>query len=245
MPFNDTTNGNGIIQSCEFWTNLGAANISGVTATLNQFTLLVNNAFENIMPLLLSYNSTLRWDDINNADLPIATFSIVSGQSDYTIQTDDNSLDILNITDVRILQPNSTEYVTLDKMSSDDHRALTAMSPNATDVGTPIAFLKRGNVLFLYPRPNYSSTGKIFFERQQRYFVSDDTTKKAGIPRHFQSILPLHASYDWLLVNRPDNQMLITRIEEKIKSKRQDLTDMIETQYPFDKAIKTHWVSSR
>ena len=240
MDFSNTTTKAGIIQTIEFWTNLGDAGVSGDATLLKVMTARVNEAFDRLMPLLLSYSDKLRWDDANNTDLPIGTFNIVSGQSDYTIAQDDNSLDILNITDVRILTSASgTDYVTLEKMTIDDERALTAMSPNSADTGTPTAYLERGNTLFLYPQPNYSATSgcKIFFERQQSYFTSTDTTKKPGIPRPFQGLLPLYASYDWLLVNKPANGELITRIEAQIATREQSLKDLISARYPTRQRI--------
>ena len=38
LVFSDTTNKNGLIQECEFWTNLGDGTISGDTTLLAQFT---------------------------------------------------------------------------------------------------------------------------------------------------------------------------------------------------------------
>lgn len=235
MPYNDTTVKNGLIQYCEFYCNLGDGGISGDSTLLKIFTARINDAFDRLLPLLLSYSDYLRFDDTNQTDLPVGTFNLVSGQADYQIAQDDNSLDILNLTNVRILpSSSSTVYQTLQKLTIDDDRAVTAMSPNSTDTGIPTHYLERGNTIFFYPKPNYSSTngGKIFFERSPSYFVSSDTTKNAGIPRPFQGLLPLYASYDWILVNKPTNTVLVTRIESQITKREQYLTDIISERYP-------------
>ncbi len=241
FDFNNTTTKAGIIQVCEFWTGLGDTGITGDATLLKVFTARVNEAFDRLAPFLYSFSDYLKWDDSNNTDEPIGTFNIVSGQSDYTIAQDDNSLDILNITAVRILtSATATVYLDLKEMTAEDVNATEAMSPNASSVGVPNWFLKRGNTIFLFPQPNYSATAgaKIFFERETSYFLSTDTTKEAGIPRPFQGLLPLYASYDWILVNKPSETALITRIEAQIAKREKALADAIDGRFPSRAIMK-------
>lgn len=236
MEFNEDTLNTGLIQACEHWTGKDYGDISGDTELLQKFTNLLNFAFEQIMPALLTLTGFLRWDDVNNTDLPVGTFNIVSNQVGYSITTDANGLEILNITDVRILPfSGSTTYQTLDEMTADDPRAIQAMSPNPTDVGVPTHYLKRGNQIFFWPNANYAATagGKIFFERIQQYFTATgNDTRKPGIPRIFHMLLALYASYDWVLVNKSEEATLITRLETKIAKIEQDLQNQISTRYP-------------
>lgn len=235
IVFSDTTKKNGLIQNCEFWCNLGDAGISGDATLLKVFTARINTGFDRLMPFLLSFSDYLKWDDNNQTDMPIGTFNIVANQSDYTIAQDTNSLDILNITSVRILpSATATYFYDLQEMTADDYYAPDAMSPNPTSVGMPVSYLKRGNTIILYPQPNYSATAgaKIAFEREANYFDSTDTTKEAGIPRPFQELLSLYASYDWLVVNKPDNQLLITRLEAQITRREKELRSAIDGRNP-------------
>jgi len=235
MQYSDTSGKSGMIQKCEFYTNLGDGAISGNATLLKVFTGLINDGFDNLAPYLYSFSNYLKWDDTNQTDLPIATVNLVSGQSDYKIAQDDNSLDILNITNVRIYSSaTATLYVDLEEMTVDDYRAVEAMSPNTTSTGLPSHFLKRGNVIFLYPQPNYSATNgiKLFFEREASYFASTDTSKEPGIPRPFHALLPLYASYNWLLVNKPDNGTLITRLEAQIAKRERALSNAIMGRNP-------------
>lgn len=236
MPFSDTTVKNGLLQICEFWTGLGDTGITGDSTLKLIFTTRINAAFERLMPKLLSWSNYLKWDDTNHTDLPIGNFNIVSGQADYTIAQDDNSLDILNITNLMILQSSTdTNYIEIEEMSMDDPDATLAMSPNSGDTGTPIKWLKKGNTIFLFPKPSYSATsgGKIFFEREKSVFVAADTTKEAGIPIPFQELLALYASYDWLLVNKPDAVTLITRLEAQIARREKELGNAIDGRNPY------------
>lgn len=236
MDFSDTTGKGGIIQRCEGWCGLGDGGISGNATLLKIFTAMVNEAFDELMPLLLSYSShIIRWDDETNTDHPIATFNLTSGQADYTASVDDNSLAILDIKAVRILTSSSaTSYTDIELITLDDDRAITAMTPNSTDVGVPTGWVKRGNTIFLTPKPNYSATSgiKILFERVQNYFASNDTTKEAGIPRIFHPLIPMIASHAWLLINRPENTALLTRLEAKTIDMKRNLRDLISQRAP-------------
>ena len=233
MQFSDTTNKNGIIQAFEFWARLPDGEVTGTL--LKQITARVNAAFDNLMPLLLSYDDNIRWDDTTHSDRPIGTVDIVSGQNDYTITEDDNSLDILNIARVRILSSSSdTSYSELTRLRVDDERALRAMSPNSDETGIPTHFLERGNTIFLYPEPNYSATDgiQLFFEREQNYFSSTDTTKEPGIPKPFHELLALYPAYDYVSVNRPSDTNTLNIIQQRIRMKQQDLEDLISKRNP-------------
>ena len=242
MQFSDTTNKSGVLQTIERLTGLGDAGITGNTTLLKVITASVNQAFDEIMPFLLSYSDKMRWDDTNHSDHPIGTVSIVSGQSDYFVTEDDNSLDILNLTNVRILTTSSgTEYTELERMTLDDSRALDAMSPNPSVTGIPTHFLENNNVIFLYPEPNYAATSglQLFFEREQSYFASTDTTKEPGIPKPFHHLLALIASHEWLVVNKPSNTAVITRLEEKVAAAKNSLKSLIDSRNPTVTVIET------
>lgn len=248
MQFNDTSNRTGIIQRIEKQTGLGDAGITGNSVLLKVMTQSVNNAYDEIMPLLLSYSDTIRFDDTNHTDLPIGTLNIVSGQPDYTITVDDNSLDILNITDVRILgSATATLYADLTRVTLDDPLFKDIMSPNTGDTGTPQYWLENNNTIFLYPKPNYNATNgiKIYFERIESYFVSTDTTKVPGIPRIFHSLLADIPSHEWLCENKPANTAMITRLEAKIAMKKRQLSDIIATRNPSRTVITTAPIQHR
>ena len=54
MPFSNTTTKGGLIQGCERWTNLGDAIISGDTTLLKQFTAAINEAYDELLPIIFS-----------------------------------------------------------------------------------------------------------------------------------------------------------------------------------------------
>lgn len=244
--FSDTTNKNGLIQIYEFWTRQTDGTVTGTA--LKQATTRINAAFESIMPLLLAYNDQIRWDDLNHTDAPIGRVNLVASQNDYKITVDDNSLDILNITHVRILQSSTdTSYSDLVRIKADDPRVPEILSPDTSIRGIPSGFLELGNRLYLDILPSYSATNgiEIFFGREQSYFVSTDTTKEPGIPKPFHELLALQAALDWNEVNRTDDPNLITTLREKIKNKKTELKNFIDLRNPTDVKMTMKRVNHR
>lgn len=232
IVLSDTTNKNGHIQNVEFWTGLGDGAISGDATLLQIITARLNAGFDRVLPRLYSFSSYIKWDDQTHADLPAGTFPITANQSDYTISEDVNLYEIISITGVRVLTSASgTDYKTLKEMTSANPLAQEAMSPNPTDVGVPEYYLKSGNTIYLYPQPNYDATAKIELEREPNYFTTI-TTQELGIPRPFVELPDLYASHDWLIVNKPSNTMLITRLEAEIARKERDIEVAIEGRNP-------------
>lgn len=237
MQFSDTTNKNGIIQECEFWTGQNDGTISGSDTLLKQFANRVNRAYDYVLPLVFSAGDTLRFDDTNHTDFPIATFDIVNGQGAYNLTSDEDGNSILNIIDVQILQSaTATQYEKLDRILINTDDARDVLAQNSNNTGVPCAFLENNGTIFFDLTPNYTATDgcKVFFERMPDYFAYSDTTQTPGIPALFHPLLALYASYDWLLVNKPENTALITRIEAKIAQMRSDLQAWIDKQNPTE-----------
>lgn len=234
LVFNDTSNLAGLIQACEDDTGLGDGAISGDTTLLKQFTRKLNEAYDEVLPYALSQNDSISWDDTNNTDFPIGTVSLVQGQNDYTVFADSNSLEILRIFKIAILQSASaTDYVPLQTVELDDEFVPSYLSPNPSATGAPTKVLIKGNSFFFNVLPNYSATAgiKLYFEREQNRFVSTDTTKKPGIPGFLHPLLHHIASHAWLTLHRPASTMQITRLEKKIADGKQALDDRISMQH--------------
>lgn len=240
MQFSDTSTKQGLIQECEFWTNLGDAVISGDTTLLKQFTNRINRAFDKVLPIIISKDDTLLWDDPNYTDHPIARTDLVSGQQDYTALTDEDGNSILNVVKAFVLQSaTATEYVALNRVPVGMGGENRILNPATTFTGIPSEYVERGSTLFLGPIPNYNATNglKIMFERVQSYFASTDTTKKPGIPAPFHQLLALHASKDWLTVNKPDNRVLIAELKEEIAKAEKHLASQAAARNPKRKRV--------
>lgn len=236
MQLSETTNQSGLVQRVEFLTRLPYGSTDDQLRTIIN---LLNNSFEKVMPLLLSYSDYLRWDDTNNTDKPVAKTNIVSGLSDYKITEDDNSLDVLNITSVWALESASgTEFKKLQRLYPNDENYEKAISPNPSVSGIPTHFAEVGSFTYLYPEPNYSATNglKLFFEREQTYFTVTGTsgadTTEPGIPKPFHDLLAHYAASDYVMVNRPDDVRTLNLLENRISDMKQNLFDLISLRNP-------------
>ena len=234
MVFSDTTNKDGMIQVFERLTRMPDGAVTGTL--LKQVTAQINEAFEDIMPILLAYHDQIRWDDLNHTDAPIGRVNLVANQNDYKITVDDNSLDILNITHVRVFTSSTdTSYNELERITADDPRVPEILSPDTSITGIPSGFLELGNRLYLDILPSYSATNgiEIFFGREQSYFASTDTTKEGGIPKIFHKLLVIIAAHEWVLVNRTDDTNLIVGLDNKRIEKVRSLKNFIDMRNPI------------
>lgn len=248
MVYSDTSNKLGIIQRIEKYCELGDGGISGDSTLLKIITADVNEAFDELMPRLLSWGDTLRFDDPAHGGNPVYQTNIVSGSGAYITAEDSNNNDILNITNVRILpSATATEYVDLIRMTLDDSRVPDVIAPNPSTSGVPTHFLEKGNTTYLYPEPNYSATDglQLFFEREQSYFASSDTTKEPGIPKPFHRLLPLYVSRDWLAVNKPAQTTLMQVVLAKINRAEQEIDTMIGRRNPTRQRLSANVESTR
>lgn len=244
MKLSEKTNQTGLVQRVEFWTRrpYGTSGDDLRTIITN-----LNEAFADILPMLLMGNDKIRWDDVNNTDKPVGKINIVASQNDYKITTDDNSLDILNLVGVHILTDASTStYTPIAKANADDPDALNFVSPPDTSVtGTPSRYLEVGNILYLDILPSYSATNgiKLFFQRQQTYFTvtgtSGDDTTEPGIPLPFHELLALIAAQKLNMVNRTDDTNLLTILSNEIARKKKELRAFVNMRHPAQPQLTT------
>lgn len=255
MQYSDTTNRiNGLLQDCEFWCNLESGHLTASTSTMVKqlFTANINRRYDRAMGMIGGTSRTALADDTNYTNQPFSTFNIVSGQNDYQFLTDADGNSITDITGVAILtESGGTEYTVLDKLSiggtpatvgnksgqissisQEDYELI--LSPNPSNTGIPTGYIEQNNTIFFDTKPNYSATngGKLFYKRVPSYFVISDTTKAPGFNPEHHRILSLGASVDWLTVNKPDQTMLITRIEAELRRAESEFDTWIRMRNP-------------
>ena len=179
--------------------NTNTQNTTTSSYTLAQKTLDVNNALNNFFILANSAGGNWRpADDTNQTDYPIIYANLLSGQQDYTFTVDETGNQILDIYKVRLLQPDGVTWLTLEQIDQD---TITDADLQTTVGGTPTQYYINSNGIFLVQKPNYTTTGaiEVWINRTPTYFVTTDTTKKAGIPWVFHEYLALRPSYFYAL----------------------------------------------
>lgn len=214
IPFNDTTNKNGLIQLCERNLSFPDGQITNDTVLFKQFTADINLGMDDVLSKIFKVGGTWQYDDSNQTDYPIITTNLFSGQRDYSFTTDQQGNLILDIYKVVITTPGG---IGVEIKPIDQQAPRTAnINPdsfidNQNLSGTPNRYDKTANGIFLDPIPNYNLTGglKVFINRESTYFTTADTTKKPGFAGLFHEYLSLHASYRYARANAfPDVQRL-------------------------------------
>lgn len=204
LAFSDTSAAkNGLIQECEsqvFGDN-SYGRISGDASLLATFTRYINEALNRVINLILTADGRWQFDDINNADFPIATTNLIttlgSEQQDYSF----------DITMLRILRMEVLDNTgAWRKMTPIDENDIYDQS--LTDFlrtpGLPVYYDKQGTSIMLYPKPlatSVTSTGglKVWFQRPPSYFTVTDTTKLPGFNSMYHRLVALIASRDYAM----------------------------------------------
>lgn len=164
----------------------------------------VNLALDKVFSIIFRAGGSWQFDDANHTDYPILTTNLVSGQRDYTFTEDSGGNLILDIYKVMVKGSDGVfrDLTPIDQQGFDTNELNPAVNHHTINdgqngTGTPTAYDKTGNGIFLDLIPNYNSTGglKIFVNREASYFTSADTTKVAGFAGLFHEYLALRPAY--------------------------------------------------
>ena len=219
LQFSDTTNKSGIIQVIERYCKFVDGWISGNASRLKEFTSEVNIALDYVWTCIFKVGGTWQFDDSNHTDYPIITTNLVSGQRDYAFTTDENSNLILDIYRVVVAQPDGTlkEITPVDAQSGDYSGFYDGLNIG----GTPSKYDKTANGIFLDAIPNYTIANgiKVYINREGSYFLTSDTTKKAGFAGIFHELLALIPAFKYA------PEVELKRIEGRMVKMESDLKD--------------------
>lgn len=208
MDFNNTTTEDGIVQDIDFGVGSTRA-----TYPLTRIANDANRAMDDVITIILGADGRWQFDDTNYTDLPIGTTNLVSEQQDYSF--DPEQIDVTRVEckdengnwqylvpfDQRDLTPPGVATIPVTGLTSvgtlgGNNYSLTDFMSTS---GTPVYYDKIANSIFLYPKPNYNSSGglKVYFQRKPSYFESTDTTKQPGFAKHLHKIISLKCQYTY------------------------------------------------
>ena len=209
MEFSNTTDKNGLIQDCEFWL-FGSkyGTISSNSTMLKTFTSLLNRGLDSTVTVIFEADDRWEFDDTTYTDYPIATTDLVSGQKDYTL-----SVSHLKVTRVEAKDQNGN-WILLKPIDLVDI-PVARDEFHFTDA-QPIYYDKLANSVFLYPAPNYDSSGglRVYYQREPNYYISTDTTKKAGFANILHRIQSIYACYDYAVANNLTDKITVLATEK-------------------------------
>lgn len=242
LVFNDTSNGQGIIQEIERMTGLGATGITGNTALLKDFTRLVNIWDGRIQTDILLADGKWQYDDFNIGDLNIATTNLVSGQQDYAVRIDDNNRQIWKVSRVDIKDSNGN----WKQLSQIDQSEITdGFSAYKSTSGTPEEFDWNGVFMFLFPASSYNSTLglKIIFQREAKPFATSGTDSQIpGFISAFHHLLALGPSYEYARDNGKKN---MAQLRQELEQGRKELREFYASRNAQKHGLRVKQESTR
>lgn len=206
MQFNDTTTKQGIVQDTYFEASANTSSYPIADVVRNS-----NTALDNVVTLILGADGRWQFDDTNSTDLPIGTTALVSGQQDYSFDSE-----YLVIKSIECSDSNG-RWIKLEPIDNYDEDV--ALSQFETTNGIPKYYDKMGESILLYPAPNYSIAPddatpgglRAYFQRKIDYFVANDTVKEPGFAKHLHKYIPLYNAYVYACAKNLPKQASLER----------------------------------
>jgi hypothetical protein len=201
MQFNNTTDKNGIIQSCEDLTGIGDGGISGNSTLLKKFTQKINRAQDRIFTTMLQHDESWKVDDTSNSTVPVVSINLVADQRSYSLSS---LTRLMKINRVDISYNNTDFYkATLIKNRAEGRGLGNDASVDARYSRQDPYYELSGNLMSIYPRASSGDTGviRITFTRKFTNFASTDTTKEPGFEEIWHYAIPVYASFEYAVEN--------------------------------------------
>lgn len=197
MEFSNTSTLNGLVQSCEFWTGKGNAQISGDATALAEFTRLININYNKVVTMILSSMDEWDFDDINHANTGfIKTYDITAGTQYIALPASDK---ILKIKRAEITF-DGTKWYRLSPIDINEYGGTSDTATIASNFSISQPYYDvHGNYVYIYPVPASTVTGglKLWITREVDAFVAADTTQEPGIDEPFHEMIAVGASLDY------------------------------------------------
>jgi hypothetical protein len=209
MVWNSETNQDDLVSDITFFTDADT-----IAYPLADRARNANRGLDRVVQLILKSDGHWEWDDtVQSTELLDVSTALVSGTQKYAI-----GITWLKIGKVRI-KDSAGNWISL---TPKDRKLLTDAELTAS-ASTPKYYDRMGNFIYLYPKPNYASTGglEIQYQRGAAYFVPGDTTKTPGFASHFHRLISLYSALDYCEVN--DMEKRASKIQAKIKLLEEEL----------------------
>jgi len=228
MQLYEGTNRTGAIQLLEDWT--GTESSSNYTRPVK--TRDLNLGLDAYQMLSVPASGTWQADDINHSRYPNFKFDLISDQSEYNYDEDEQGNKILDIYRIERKLPGTTgSWEVL--IPYDEFSTFESITQRDTYSGIPAGYYKGANGIFLDVKPNYNQRKveegegglRMWYARSPSYWTiatgTDDDTKEPGIPPAHHIYPVLWATYNyWLPIDSAKaNQYLnkLNVLEKEIK----------------------------
>lgn len=229
MVFNSaSTPSVSIVHDVLYWTGTDTGSYS-----LSDITRDINGEFRAVDAKIWENSGEWERDDSNYSTLPIATANLADGQGNYSLPTSTHRL-----MRVEVLKKNG-DWVRLSPLDQSELKHQSYEEFQETD-GVPQYFDPIANSVILKPAPSgddiTTTDGlRVWISRDIDEFETSDTDKEPGFDDDFHRLLPLRASYNWLIINDASDSKL-NRIKGKINEMDSSLISFYGTRHRFRKS---------
>jgi hypothetical protein len=166
----------------------------------------LNHELSIIQIHILRDRGVLEFDDSNYLDLPVATFPIVAGTASYKITVDGDGNNLLT--------KHKIAYQLGDKWIDVPRKTVAEGEQDAliqTGSGKPTCYYEIGKSIVFDKTPDFSGSGKVWFDRELDLVTTSDTTKEPGVPRVYHSLAAYRVSLNYAIDKGLPNENSILR----------------------------------
>lgn len=187
------------------------------TADIKKITRAANEANRTVWNWIFEAYGGWQYDDGNQSNLPSATAHLNSGQSKYTIPSD-----ALTVRQVSVKDENGN-WTDIDPITAEEIHSHSTENEFGKTPGSPAYYRLIGNIVELYPAPNYTQVRslRMQFDRGSVAFTSTSTNTSPGFASEFHGAIPVGASFilgsDRTLRNRADLEKRWLGYETSVK----------------------------
>lgn len=186
----------GLVEDTLYHCGLPTVTGSYASYSLADITRNINNAYLDIMPKIWHAAAGWQYDDSNATTLPVGYTTIVHNQQDYSLPTDAQRVERIEVKD------SAGNFNKLQQIDIHDVNA-QAMSELLETPGMPLYYDLVGRSLMLYPTPSSSyctlaSALAVYVNREPTLFTTASTTATPGFASSFHKILSYSAAIDFV-----------------------------------------------
>lgn len=194
----------------------------------------VNDEMRAIKIAIQRDRGVLEFDDTNYSDIPVATLTLVAGQTSYKITEDQTGNIISTVHKVAVNVGDGYKDVPRRQVGEGSQEPL--IDNSSADI--PYAYYEVGNSIVFAQSPASAGTIQVWFDRDIDVILTSDTTKVPGIPVEYHNLLAYRVAYNYALDKGLPNedrilrriQMEEARLEQYEANRRDDEATVMTTE---------------
>lgn len=204
----------GLVEDTLYHCGLPTVTGSYSSYSLADITRNINNAYLDAVRTIWNCASGWQYDDSNKTTLPVGYTTLVHNQQDYSLPTDAQRVERIEVKDSGGNFQKLTQ-IDIHDISND------AMSEFNETIGMPLYYDLVGRSIMLYPIPASGSVTltsglAVYVAREPDLFTTASTTAVPGFATPFHKILSLGAAIDFVTDKATQDRLVAmkTRMEK-------------------------------